>query len=317
MDSVMDGARVRSWLLSAILVAAGSMPAALLAQDDPQEEVPGETAAAAPAAWEAAMARGDEAWARRAEGQDRGRAVAGPIDEAIAAYEEALAASPENLEVMGRLLRAIYFKGDYTAGEVEAKKEVFGRGRDLAEAAFELLGRRVGGRDKLDEMTPAEIHEAFAEDAEAVGLIYYWGAIDWGLWGDAYGKMAAARQGVGKRIRDYAQVAIELIPDYEDGGPHRLLGRLHTEAPKIPFFTFWIDRDTAISELRIALEHSVDEPYNRVYLADAILRFDKKHKAEAVELLRAALAAEPRPQKLVEDTHIREEAKRLLAEAEK
>ena len=39
------------------------------------------------------------------------------------------------------------------------------------------------------------------------------------------------------QIRDYAAVSVALDPQIENGGGHRVLGRLHTEAPKIPFIT--------------------------------------------------------------------------------
>ena len=52
------------------------------------------------------LARGDAAWARRAEGQNAGRAAAAPIAEAVAAYEEALSLEPASLETRARLLRA-------------------------------------------------------------------------------------------------------------------------------------------------------------------------------------------------------------------
>jgi len=275
----------------ALLIGLLTVPAT--AQDDP-------------------LARGDAAWARRAEGQENGRAAVAPISEAVDAYEEALRRQPENLEVMWKLLRALYFRGEFTTDDPDAKQEIFDRGRQVSEASLDRLAARVGGREKLDEMTPEELCEAFREVPEAVP-IYYWGGVHWGLWGEVFGKIAAARQGVGQRIRDDSLVVIGLAPpEYEDAGGYRLLGRLHTVAPKIPFFTGWIDRETAIRELRRAVEIGPDEPYNAFYLADALLQYQKNRKHEAIKLLRELSALEPRPRKLVEDSNIRERARALL-----
>ena len=54
------------------------------------------------------LARGDAAWSRRAEGHaaGTGRAAAGPIGEAIAAYERALQQQPDRLDAYWKLLRA-------------------------------------------------------------------------------------------------------------------------------------------------------------------------------------------------------------------
>ena len=322
MPSELRFSRLRSllsWLLLAGIVA---LPGAVVSQDETvpdgtasDETALGETVPPEPlAAWQAALARGDAAWEGRAEGHRGGRAAAGPIGEAVKAYEEALREAPKDFEIRWKLLRALYFQGDFVVTDVEKKKEIFGRGREVVEGALDLLAPEVGGREKLDGMTPKEIAAAFAGRDE-VGYVYYWGAIAWGLWGDAYGKMAAARQGVGRKIDDYARVAIELVPDHESAGGHRLLGRLHTEAPKIPFFTGWIDRDLAISELRIAHEKAPEEPYNPVYLADALLRFDKKKEQEAIRLLEEAVTRTPRDFKLVEDTKILGDAKALLRTA--
>ncbi len=267
------------------------------------------------------LARGDAAWARRAEGQVNGRAADAPISAAVAAYEEALRRQPENLEVMWKLLRALYFRGEFTTEDPDAKQEIFDRGRQVSEAALDRLAARVsgrvGGRKKLDKMTPEELCEAFREVPEAVP-IYYWGGVHWGLWGEVFGKIAAARQGVGQRIRDYSLVVIGLAPaEYEDAGGYRLLGRLHTVAPKIPFFTGWINREAAIRELRRAVEIGPAEPYNAFYLADALLQYQKDRKHEAIELLRELSALEPRPHKQVEDSNIRERARALLRSVSK
>ena len=258
-----------------------------------------------------ALAEADALYALRAEGAKDGRAAADPIAKAVAAYEEAFAEAPENLEIAWKLLRAIHYQGDYATDGREAKQAIFERGREVMEATLEHLAERVGGRESLDELPADQFAEHFSEPE--VARIYFWGAVNWGLWGEVFSKMKAARQGVAKRLRDYAEIVIALDPGYEDAGGHRLLGRLHTEAPKIPFVTGWINRDTALSSLREAVEIGPEDPYNRFYLADALIKFDKKAHAEALEILRQLETTEPREHKPVPDAYILRQARELLA----
>src|SRR5579885_3389052 len=151
-----------------------------------------------------AIATGDAAWARRAEGHQGGQAAAGPIDAALAAYEQAVKAHPEAIDGYWKLLRAIHFKGEYVAKTPAEKQAAFGRGREVAEAALNLLTKPVGGREKLDKLSPQQTARALASVPHAVD-VYLWGGADWGLWGDAFGKLAAARQGVADRVRHYGE----------------------------------------------------------------------------------------------------------------
>jgi tetratricopeptide (TPR) repeat protein len=260
------------------------------------------------------VARGDAAWSRRAEGHPpgKGRALPGPIGEAIAAYERALAQQPDSLEVYWKLLRAVHYKGEFVAATREDKQGVFGRGRELAEAGLERLSRRVGGRARLDAMAPPAVAKAVAGIPEAAAL-HLWAGIHWGLWGDNFGRLAAARQGVGERIRRYSEVVIAIDERFENAGGHRLLGRLHTLAPKVPFLTGWIDRGKAVAELRRAVALAPDFPLNPVFLADALLQYQPDKAAEARQLLRRELERPPAADRLVEDEDAIGQARRLLA----
>ena len=258
------------------------------------------------------MAEGDAAWARRAEGHQGGRAMAGPIDAALAAYEKAVAARPDDLEGYWKVLRAIHFKGEYVARGQEEKQQVFGRGKAVSEAALDRLARRVGGRVKLDALSPAATAKALGSVPGAV-QVFIWSGVDWGLWGDAFGKMAAARQGVGDRIRHYGEVAVAMDEGFERASPHRLLGRLHSLAPKIPFITGWVDRGKAVAELRRAVQLGPDDGYNQLYLAEALLEHQPEKKAEALAILRRLLARPPAPDRLVEEESVLAQAKIDLA----
>jgi tetratricopeptide (TPR) repeat protein len=268
--------------------------------------------AAASASGEDPLAAGDAAWARRAEGHHGGQAAAGPIDAALSAYEQAVQAHPEEIDGYWKFLRAIHFKGEYVARTPAEKQAAFGRGREVAEAALDRLAKPLGGRSKLDKLSPAETARALAAVPHAVD-VYLWGGADWGLWGDAFGKLAAARQGVADRVRHYGEVAVALDERYADAGGHRLLGRLHTLAPRIPFFTGWVDHDKAVSELRRAVELGPGDPTNALYLAEALLEFKPAKRAEALALLRKVAAWKPVPEEQVEQEKVVAQAQALLA----
>jgi tetratricopeptide (TPR) repeat protein len=267
--------------------------------------------AALPLAAQDPIAAGDAAWARRAEGHLRDCAAAGPIGEAVAAYERAVREQPDRLEGYWKLLRALHYQGDYAVQDKEGKQKVFGRGREVVEAALAKMSRRSG--KQLDDLPPAQVAKLVAGIPEAP-TIFLWGGIHWGLWGDVYGRMAAARQGVGEKIRRYAEITIALDERLDKAGGHRLLGRLHTLAPKIPFITGWVDREQAISHLRRAVALAPDDLYNQVYLADALLQHQAEKSAEAREILRKVLQRKPDPARVVEDERALAEARALLGQ---
>ena len=262
------------------------------------------------------LAEGDAAWSRRAEGHRGGRAQPARIDAAIAAYERALKQRPDDLEAAWKLLRALHFKGEYAVTTREAKQEVFGRGRDVVEHAIDVLARRAGGRKKLDAMKPAAAAKALAGAPEAPSVLL-WGAVCWGLWGDAFGRVASARQGVGERIQRYGEIVVAMDERFADAGGHRLLGRLHTLAPEVPFVTGWIDRDFAISELRRAVQLAPQDPYNQLYLAEALLEHQPEKKQEALKILRRLAQQKPVAERPVENAAAIAEAVALLAKHRK
>ncbi len=266
---------------------------------------------ALPLAAQDPIAVGDAAWARRAEGHQGDRAAPGPIGEAVAAYERAVKEQPDRLDAYSKLLRALHYQGDYAVPTKEGKQKVFGRGREVVEAALQRIERRAGKGKKLDELPPEQVAKRVAGIPEAPS-IFLWGGIHWGLWGDVYGRIAAARQGVGDKIRRYAEITIALDERLEKAGGHRLLGRLHTLAPKIPLVTGWVDRGKAISHLRRAVALAPDDLYNQVYLADALLQYQSEKAAEAREILRKVVQRKPDPARVVEDERALAEARLLL-----
>jgi tetratricopeptide (TPR) repeat protein len=277
-----------------LLLVALSLPLPLAAQTDP-------------------IAAGDAVWARRAEGHQGARALPGPVDEAIADYERAVREQPDRLEGTWKLLRALHYKGDFTTDSKDAKQKIFGHGKEIAEAGLDRLARRtVGSRQKLDALTPTQAAKAVAAVPEAKDL-FLWSAVHWGLWGDAFGRLAAARQGVADKVRRYAEVLIALDERYADATGHRILGRLHTLAPKVPFVTGWVDRDKAVSELRRAVALGPDNFDNHVFLAEALFEYQPDKAAEARDILRRLIARQPTPEWVVEQEKSLVDARALLA----
>ncbi|HEY0514376.1 MAG TPA: hypothetical protein VGH73_20900 [Thermoanaerobaculia bacterium] len=284
----------RSLPLSILLLLLLALTAGLAAQTD-------------------ALAAGDAAFARRAEGHQGGKALAGPVDEAIADYERAVREQPERLEGSWKLMRALHFKGEFTTDSSDARQKAFARGKEVAEAALDRLARRTaGGRQKLDAMTPAQAAKAVTGVPESKPILL-WSAVHWGLWGDAFGRLAAARQGVGDRVKRYSETLIALDERYEDAGGHRILGRLHTLAPKVPFVTGWVDRGRAVSELRRAVALGPDNFDNHVFLAEALFEHQPDKAAEARDILRRLLARKPSPELVVEREKSLANARALLA----
>jgi tetratricopeptide (TPR) repeat protein len=259
------------------------------------------------------IALGDAAWARRAEGHQGDRAQPGPVNEAVAAYERAVKEQPDRLEGSWKLLQALHYKGQFAAQGKEGKQQAFGRGKEVAEAALDRLAKKTAGsREKLDAMTPAQAAQAVSAVPEAKPL-FLWSAVHWGLWGDVFGRLAAARQGVGDKVRRYSETLITLDERYEDAGGHRVLGRLHTLAPKVPFVTGWVDRDKAVSELRKAVALAPDNWDNHLFLAEALLEYQPAKAAEARNILRRLLARRPGPEQAVEQERTLVNARALLA----
>ncbi len=255
----------------------------------------------------------DRLWSRRAEGSSGGHALSAPIDLTIDACRAALAAEPESLELRWRLMRALYFKGEYTTDDSVAKRSIFDDGRTVAEQALSILRREAGreGRRELGKATPVELVPYVKGNPAAVPS-FLWASVDWGKWALAFGKSAAVRQGAAARIRDYAQAVILLDPGYDGGGGYRVLGRLHHQTPSVPFFTGWASRAEALRNLRLAVGAGPRNLDGRQFLAEAMWDYESSRRAEARAMLEKILAETPDPDFLVENRKTQEEAGKLL-----
>jgi tetratricopeptide (TPR) repeat protein len=257
------------------------------------------------------IASGDVAWTLRAEGHVGSQADAAPIQRAIDAYTAALDITPDDLEARWKLLRAFHFKGEYVLSDRAERHAHFALGKDIAEAGRKQIERQYGLNRNLYKMKPADVFSAVG-DNPLVAEWCFWSSANWGLWAQNSGRLAALFAGVVSKIHQFAEVMVLMDASVEEGGSHRLRGRLHFRVPKIPFFTGWVDRDLAISEIRLSLEVAPDSLLSQFYLAEALLKFRDANSAEAIGLLRQVVASQADPRRLVEDLRTQEQAKELL-----
>ena len=255
-----------------------------------------------------ALAEGDTFWSRRAEGASGPVALGEPIESALIAYRRAFALAPDSLEARWRLLRALFFRGAFCGAPIELQKRVFEEAKRVAEEGIEQKERGIGKAKGEARLTALAAHPELAP-------LYFWGGVSWGQWALARGKVAAAWEGAAGKVRDYAQTAIALAPDYEEGGGYIMLGRLHDQAPKIPLLTPWVSKTQAIQNLRRAIAISPRNTIAMYFLGDVLLRREPASAEEARRLLADCAAAEPRPEYRVEDAHYSELSRRRLAQA--
>jgi hypothetical protein len=256
---------------------------------------------------------GDEAYSRRQDG--RFGPVANPrkISDAIVQYQTA-AEAPDNLEARWKLLRALYFKGVYTGLDAGSRKAVFEQARRVADNALTILARRAGRREpaELVKLSPPLRAQALERESDAAAT-YYWSAVCRGQWALSVGKLDAAREGVAESIRDDAATVVELDPKFEEAGGYRVLGRLHDQAPDIPFLTGWVSKDEAVRYLRLAVAAYPKSFANRHFLAEALSRSGEAEAlSEAVKIEESVAADAPSPQHLVEDVAIQDQARTNL-----
>ncbi len=274
------------------------------------------SASAAPA-FPDAIARGDAAYLRRAEGGSDGLAASEPIGEAIRAYQEAVATDPPDLEARWKLLRALHFEGDFVADQRDTKRRVFDRGRILSDEGVTLLAERVGGGKQLHEISSEELQERLEQAAAIphdIAAFYFWSAINWAAWSQVAGLLSAVRRGVANRLRDYTLVVLTLEPKYEEGGAQRLMAALHARLPRVPFLSGWVDRSEALPYVERALAIAPEHPGNQLLLALTLLDLHPERRDEALAELERVSALQPRPASEVEDLAVQREARERLEE---
>jgi hypothetical protein len=262
------------------------------------------------------LARADLLWARRAEGQMDAVARPERAREAVAAYEAVLAAAPENLEAHWKLQRALWFQADFGTADAVAERAIYERALVGAERAFAVLAARAGGADALARATPEALRARLpAADHHDAAALYFWHAINLGAWSRNAGLLAAMRAGVARRLHEATLRSLALDPDVEQGGALRLLSRLHSELPRVPLLSGFVDPERAVPLAERALAEYPQHPGNSYLLGLALWSHAPERRAEALRRIEATAALEPRSDHVVEDLAIREDALRRLREA--
>ena len=259
----------------------------------------------------AQVAEGDKHYAMRAEGAQGAHAQATQIDAAIAAFQRAIAQSPNEVEAHWKLLRAYRFKGALVATTVDEKKKIYGAAKTAGATALALVNRSLAAKGvKADapEKRAAEVAKTIPGAPE----VFLWDAINWGEWALAYGKLAAARQGAADRIRREATIAMLADPSLEGGAPARVLGRLHDQTPRIPFITGWASSKEALRFLNESLKQDPHNKLTLVFLAEAMVADNSSTKPKAIQLLRTVVSSPSNPDFVVEEAQSVENAKALL-----
>jgi hypothetical protein len=263
----------------------------------------------------AELARADLLWARRAEGQVDAVARPEHARAAVAAYEAAAAAAPQDLEAHWKLQRALWFHGDFASADAASERATYERALAASERAFEVLSERAGGGEALARATPETLREQLpAADHRDAAALYFWHAINLGAWSRSAGVLAAVRAGVANRLHDATLRSLALDPDVEQGGALRLLSRLHSELPRVPFLSGFVDPERAVPLAERALAEYPQHPGNSYLLGLALWTHAPERRGEALQRIEATAALEPRMDHLVEDLAIREDALRRLRE---
>jgi tetratricopeptide (TPR) repeat protein len=254
---------------------------------------------------------GDTHWENRAKSAQGSHADPKEVDEAIAAYKEALMGKPDSLSIRWRLMRALYFKGAYTTGDREEKKKIFQEGKMIGEEFLRQVqqeaARHLG--KPLDQAGPVDLTSHFKNSPDVVAG-FFWSSANWGEWAIAFGKLQAARQGAATKIRDLAAAVIAMDPNFHDGAGYRVLGRLHHQTPAIPFITGWASTKEAVLHLRKAIQIGPRNFLNRLYLAEALWDLNRNDsRKEAVKLVEELAHDTPWPEFLVEERRAQELAR--------
>lgn len=253
-------------------------------------------AAAAPAGDEAS-----EAWEKR---HDRAA-----LEKAIAAWEAAVAAQPDDVERLARLSRAYYVLADghlrkggpKSAPYLEAFEKGTARGERALAASNPGFKSRVVRGDKVEEA----IQMVGREGLEAM----YWYAVNLGKWSRAKG--LAALLGNKDRVKAVMTRALELDERFFHGAPHRYFGAYWSLVP--------VGRDLDKSKEHFEKSLAIAPNYagTKVLMAESYA-VKKQDRALFKRLLDEVLAMpdDAIPELVPETRMEKEKARELLAQME-
>ena len=283
---------------SALVAACCALTALLAAVCPPPAQAAG-----------AELAHADALWTRRADGQENGRPRPERASAVVAAYEQARAAEPERLEPAWKLQRALWFAGEFAGAESAAERRSYERALAVAQVAFAKLAAQFGGSDALASLEPDALRARLEpEERRDAASLYFWYAINLGAWSRLAGLVQAVRTGVANRLHEAALRSLALDPDIEQGGALRLLSRLHSELPRVPWLSGWVDPSLAVPLAERALTEYPTHPGNAYLLGLSLFAEAPARRDDALRLIEATAALEPRPDHIIEDLAIRIDA---------
>jgi tetratricopeptide (TPR) repeat protein len=262
---------------------------------------------------------GDRHWNLRAESAAQS---SGPtsirLDQAVNAYRQALDLEPDSPAPRWRLMRALFFKGEYLTEDQSEKKKIFDEGKAVGEEALRLIRAEASKRtgQSMDWAGPVDLAPVMKDSPDTIAT-FLWSSANWGEWALAYGKFQAVRQGAATKIRDLATAVTLMDPNFAEGGGYRVLGRLHHQTPYVPFITGWASNRKAVEFLRQAYQTGPRNSLNRLYLAEALWDEDADLRKEAIKIAQDLVNDAPRPEFLVEDLKTQEQARLLLVQWKK
>ena len=239
------------------------------------------------------LQQADEFYGKRGDVFDNTKLLAdvANIDQAIKLYKQAVESTTgaEKEEATWKLMRAYYFKGKYTTSDSETKKKIYDLGKELGKVGLEEFPNSVG--------------------------VNLFSAIVWGVWGEEYGILKAAKQGVAGKIKDLCEKVNEIDPNFDEAGGNRVLGRVYFKAPKIPLILGWPSKKKAVEILEQGFKIAPQNLNTKQFLAEAL--YSQGQKDKAIQLMKEILAVQETVEGIAEDAVIKQEAKTLLAEWEK
>jgi hypothetical protein len=132
-------------------------------------------------------------------------------------------------------------------------------------------------REKLASEGVGFAEDALALGAEGDGLVHYYLAANLGL--VVRDRITLAMENLA-RLESEMKLAVALRPDFDDGGPLRLLGMLYLKAP--PWPTGIGDGDKALDLLAQAVEKHPRHPLNHLFYAQALWEVEADSAAAKV-----------------------------------
>ena len=239
------------------------------------------------------MEKADELWDKRGENFDANKLLADStnINQAISLYKQALskASGADKEEAVWKLIRAYYFKGKYCTSDKELKKKIYDLGKDLGEKYLKEFPNSPG--------------------------INLFTAIVWGVWGEEYGILAAARKGVAGKIKTLCEKTIQADPKFDEAGGYRVLGRVYFKAPKIWPILRWPSKKKAVEILEKGYKLAPNNLTTKQFLAEAL--YAQGEKDRAIKLMNEILNATGVHEGVAEDAVLKFEVRNTLKEWQK